>query len=118
LQKLQKNLTANDLYLGASISLVSLIFLNIFWEAGLNPIHNKPTWLILKSMVLVVPLIGILKKDRYTFQWSSMLIMIFFIEGVVRFYSEISPSRDFALGQLILSLSFFLCSIFYCKKTR
>ena len=118
MQKLQKNLTANDLYLGASISLVSLIFLNIFWEAGFNPIHNKPTWLILKSMVLVVPLIGILKKDRYTFQWSSMLIMIFFIEGVVRFYSEISPSRDFALGQLILSLSFFICSIFYCKKTR
>jgi len=118
LQKLLKKLTANNLFLGSASSLIALIFLNLFWEIGFNPIHSKTTWMVLKSAILLVPLVGILKKDRYTFQWSSMLIMIFFIEGVVRYYSDISPSKEFALVQICLTILFFLCSIYYCKKTR
>jgi len=118
LQKSQKKLIANRLFLGSLTSIVLLIFLNLLWEIGFNPIHHKPTWLVLKSMVLLIPFIGILKKNRYTFQWSSMLMMLFFIEGVVRFYSEFSPSREFALAQIMLSLSFFIFSIFYCRYTR
>jgi len=118
LQKLQKKLTANNLFLGSAFSLIALIFLNLLWEIGFNPIHSKTTWMVLKSAILLVPLVGILKKDRYTFQWSSMLIMIFFIEGVVRYYSDVSPSKEFALVQTCLTILFFLCSIYYCKKTR
>ena len=118
MQKLLKKLTANNLFLGSVISLIALIFLNLFWEIAFNPIHKKTTWMVLKSAILLVPLVGILKKDRYTFQWSSMLIMIFFIEGVVRYYSDISPSKEFALVQICLTILFFLCSIYYCKKTR
>lgn len=118
MQKLQKKLTANNLFLGSSFSLIALIFLNLFWEIGFNPNNSKASWMALKSVILLVPLVGILKKDRYTFQWSSMLMMIFFIEGVVRYYVDISPSREFALAQIILTILFFLCSIYYCKKTR
>ena len=118
MQKLLKKLTANNLFLGSCSSLIALIFLNLIWEIGFNPIHGETSWMVLKATILLVPLIGILKKDRYTFQWSSMLMMIFFIEGIVRYYSDISPSKEFALGQIILTILFFLCSIFYCKKTR
>jgi uncharacterized membrane protein len=118
LQKLLKNFTPNNLFLGSASSLIALIFLNLFWEICFNPIHSKTTWMVLKSVILLVPLVGILKKDRYTFQWSSMFIVIFFIEGVVRYYTDISPSKEFAFVQINLTILFFLCSIYYCKKTR
>ena len=118
MQKLQKKLTANNLFLGSAFSLIALIFLNLLWEIGFNPIHSKTTWMVLKSAILLVPLVGILKKDRYTFQWSSMLIMIFFIEGVVRFYSEGGISQSIALCQIILSFIFFMSAMFFCRLTK
>ena len=72
--------------------------LNLVWEIFFNPWSPNGSWMVIKSVILLIPLVGILKKNRRTFQWSSMIILLFFVEGVVRFYSCLlytSPSpRD------------------------
>jgi len=106
------------LYLCSSLSLISLIILNLVWEIFYNPLQIEGSWMVIKSILLLLPLSGILKKNRYTYQWSSMFILLFFIEGVVRFYSESEISQTLALYQVILSFIFFMSATFFCKITR
>jgi len=108
----------NILFFGASLSLIGLIILNLLWEIFYNPLHNQGSLMVIKSVILLIPLSGILKKNRYTYQWSSMFILLFFIEGVVRFYSERGVSQSMALYQIILSCIFFISTMFFCKVTR
>ena len=108
----------NKLFYTASLSLIGLIILNLFWEIFYNPLNSMGSLMVIKSVILLLPLSGILKKNRYTYQWSSMFILLFFIEGVVRFYSESGVSQSMALYQIILSCIFFLSTMFFCKVTR
>jgi uncharacterized membrane protein len=107
----------NILFFGASLSLIGLIILNLLWEIFYNPLHNQGSLMVIKSVILLIPLSGILKKNRYTYQWSSMFILLFFIEGIVRFYSETGISQSMALCQIILSVIFFTSTMFFCKVT-
>ena len=107
----------NKLFLSASLSLIGLIILNLIWEIFYNPLHSEGSLMVIKSAILLIPLSGILKKNRYTYQWASMFILLFFIEGIVRFYSETGISQSMALYQIILSGIFFLSTMFFCKVT-
>lgn len=104
------------LHYGSILSLVGLIFLNLAWEAWLAP--TARVILLLKTLPLLLPLFGILRGRRYTYQWSSMLILFFFTEGLVRAYSEHGLVRGLALAEVGLSLIFYLCAIFYARLTR
>ena len=108
----------NKLFFTASLSLIGLIILNLVWEIFYNPLNSEGSLMVIKSVILLIPLSGILKKNRYTYQWSSMFILLFFIEGVVRFYSETGVSQSMALCQIILSCIFFVSTIFFCKASR
>ena len=74
--------------------------------------------LVLKTLPLLIPLFGILRGKRYTYQWSSMFIWLYFTEGVVRAWSEKDLSSTLAMLEVALSLVFFFCVIFYAKLTR
>ena len=108
----------HHLRLGASVSLVLLIFLCIAWEGWLAPLSASGSSLILKALPLLFPLFGILKGKRYTYQWASMLILFYFTEGVVRAWSDQGLSANLAMVEIVLSLVFFVCAIFYAKHTR
>ena len=69
-------------------------------------------------MPLLLPLFGILKGRRYTYQWASMFILFYFTEGAVRAWSDVGLSAQLALLEVALSLIFFMCAIFYAKLTR
>ena len=106
------------LQLGASISLVGLILLCVAWESVLAPLKPNGSLLILKAVPLLLPLFGILKGKRYTYQWASMFILLYFTEGAVRAWSDAGISAKLALIEVVLSLIFFICAIFYAKLTR
>ena len=108
----------NKLFFSASLSLICLIILNLIWELFYNPLNSLGSFMVIKSVILLIPLPGILKKNRYTYQWSSMFILLFFIEGVVRFYSESGISQSIALYQIILSFVFFMSTMFFCKAAK
>lgn len=106
------------LRIGAGISLIALIFLCLAWESVLAPLKPGGSLLMLKAVPLLLPLFGILKGRRYTYQWAGMLILLYFTEGVVRAWSDVGVSRQLALIEVVLSLLFFLCAIFYAKLSR
>ena len=106
------------LRIGAGVSLIALIFLCLAWESVLAPLKPNGSLLMLKAVPLLLPLFGILKGLRYTYQWSSMFILLYFTEGVVRAWSDTGLSAQLALIEVILSLIFFMCAIFYAKLMR
>jgi len=102
----------------AVASLVGLIFLCLAWELWLAPIRPGGSLLALKTLPLLIPLFGVLRGRRYTFQWSSMFILLYFTEGVVRGWGDAAPSRNLALAEVALSLAFFAAVVAYARLTR
>ena len=51
----------------------------------------RGSWLVLKALPLAIPLIGLLKHRMYTYRWVSLLVWIYFTEGVVRAWSDPRP---------------------------
>jgi uncharacterized membrane protein len=74
--------------------------------------------LALKALPLVLPLRGIVSGRRYTYQWSSMLILAYFAEGVTRAWSEVGPSRHLALAEIAISLGYFAAAISFVRLTK
>ena len=90
-------MTSRTAYLITSTSLIALILLCLAWELRLAPIHPGGSWLALKAVPLLIPLRGILAGRRYTFQWSTMFILIYLCEGVVRAMTDHGPSQWLAV---------------------
>jgi uncharacterized membrane protein len=103
------------LQLSASASLIALIFLCLAWELWLAPMRPGGSWLVLKTLPLLLPLMGILKGRRYTYQWASMLVLAYFSEGVMRAWSESGVSAQLALAEIVLSVVFFSATIYYAR---
>jgi uncharacterized membrane protein len=99
----------------ASASLIALIFLCVAWELWLAPIRTGGSALALKALPLLLPMFGVLRGKRYTYQWSSMLVFAYFTEGVVRAWSERGKSGLLALAEIILSLVFFAAAVWYVR---
>jgi len=106
------------LKLGASVSLITLILLSLAWETVLAPFKPGGSLLMLKVLPLLLPLFGILGGKRYTYKWASMFILIYFTEGVVRAWSDIGLSAKLAMIEVLLTVVFFICAIFYARLSR
>lgn len=106
------------LRLAASGSLIGLLVLCLAWELWLAPLRPGGTLLALKAAPLALPLGGVLSGRRYTYQWSSMLILAYFAEGVVRAWSERGAVQLLALAEIALSLAFFAAAVAYARQTR
>jgi uncharacterized membrane protein len=102
----------------AAASLAALIVLCVAWELWLAPLRPGGSLAALKALPLALPLAGILGGKRYTYQWSSMLILAYFTEGVMRAWSETGLSRSLALAEVALSLVFFAAAVSYARLTR
>ncbi|MCO4860142.1 DUF2069 domain-containing protein [Cupriavidus sp. WGlv3] len=99
-------------------SLLALLVLCIAWEWLLAPLRPGGSWLILKFLPLLLPLRGVLTRNRYTMQWSSMLILLFFTEGIVRATSDRAPSSTLAWVEVALTLVFFTSTILYLRPYK
>jgi len=111
--------TGRIFHIGATISLVWLIVWLVAWEAFVAPLQPGSWLLALKVVPLLLPLRGVIKRDLYTLQWSSMLILIYFVEGVVRAWADSSAlSRQMALGEIALVLVYFGCALLYLRPYK
>jgi uncharacterized membrane protein len=102
-------------HLVANVSLIGLIFLCLAWELFLAPLRPGGSWLVLKTLPLLIPLRGILNGRRYTFQWASMFILIYFAEGAVRATSDKGAQALLAGGEVLLATIFFIATIIFCR---
>jgi uncharacterized membrane protein len=106
------------LYLGACLSLLALIFLCLAWELWLAPLRPGGSWMALKALPLLAPLLGVLNGRRYTYQWASMLILAYLAEGIMRAASESGLAGALALAEALLALAFFGSAVFYARLSR
>ena len=88
------------------------------WELWLAPLRPGGSLLALKALPLTLPLGGILSGRRYTYQWSSMLILAYLAEGVTRAWSERGTSQLLACTEIVLSVVFFAAAVSYARLTR
>ncbi|MDA8454110.1 DUF2069 domain-containing protein [Acidovorax sp. GBBC 3334] len=88
-------------------SLMGLIVLCLAWELWLAPLRPGGSWLALKALPLALPLAGLLKHRMYTYRWVSLVVWLYFTEGVVRAWSDAPPGRWLALAEVALCLGLF-----------
>ena len=105
-------------YRAACASLVALIFLCVAWELFLAPLKPGGSWLVLKVAPLLAPLFGVLHGKRYTFQWTTLLIWLYFTEGVVRAWSDTGLSSRLGMAEIALSLAYFVSAVAFVRLQR
>ena len=106
-------------HLALCTSLVGLIILCILWEVWLAPLRPGSFLLALKALPLLLPLAGVLRRQVYTLQWSSMLIWLYFIEGVVRgFRNPDLTTSILAWVEVALVLMFFVSALLFLRPYK
>lgn len=112
-------MTAARLYNhAAAISLIALLFLCLAWELWWAPLRPGGSWLVLKGLPLLAPLFGILRGKRYTHQWAPLLALAYFVEGLVRIFSEGGPTVCLAGTEVVLAAILFAAAALYVRTTR
>ena len=111
-------MSARPAWLAACAAWIGLVLLGVAWELWLAPLRPGGSWLVLKVVPLLFPLMGLLHGRRYTFKWSSLLVWAYAVEGSLRAVSDPGPSARLAILELALALAFFASAIAYLRATR
>ena len=102
----------------ASGLLVALVVLCLAWELWLAPLRPGGSYMALKALPLMIPLVGILSGKRRTYQWSSMFVLAYFTEGTMRAWSDSGTSQLLAGIEVALSVFFFAATVSYAHATK
>ena len=89
----------------AVASTLGLIVLGLAWELWLAPTGRGT--LALKVLPLAFVIAGLLKLRMSTYRWVSLLVWLYFAEGVVRASTEQGLSAAMAATEVGLSLALF-----------
>lgn len=99
-------------------SLIGLMVLCVLWELVLAPLRPGGSWMVIKALPLLAPMAGTIRRNIYTMQWASMMILLYFTEGVVRAWSERGLSQALAGAEIVLSTLYFFCAIFFLRPYK
>ena len=95
----------------ALLSYAGLIVLLIVWYGLLTP---SPLLLGVLLLPLLLPLRGLLQGHPYTYAWSSFLILIYFIHGVVEAFANPTARLPASL-EIFCSVVFYAGAIFFAR---
>ena len=96
-------------------SLIGLILLSLLWELWLAPLRPGGSWLVLKALPLCIPLAGLLKNRMYTYRWVSLVVWLYFAEGVIRLQGDTWPSNACAAVEIVLCLMLFTATALHVR---
>ena len=94
---------------------LGLIVVALCWELWLAPLRPGGSWIALKALPLCIPLSGLLKNRMYTYRWVSLMVWLYFIEGVVRAYSDRAPGNYLAMVQTGLCVLLFVACALHVR---
>ena len=101
----------------ALVGLIGLIVLGLAWELWLAPTGSGT--LALKVLPLVPCVLGLLRHRMYTYRWLSLLVWLYFTEGIVRVTTERGLSQWLAGLEVVLSLLLFgACALYIRWRLR
>lgn len=95
--------------------LLSLIGLGLAWELWLAPLPGGRGGLALKVLPLTLAIAGMLRHKLYTYRWVSLLIWLYFTEGVMRATSDQGLARALAGIEVTLSVALFTACAAYVR---
>lgn len=82
----------------------ALAALSVLWELWWSPLRPGGSLLALKALPLLIALPSLARGHLKTYQWWSMLVMLYLCEGLVRMVSDPSVTGRW-LGGLEAGLS-------------
>lgn len=93
----------------------ALIILLVLWHGFIFPANKQP-WLILAFIIapLLFPLRGLLRETPYTYAWTSFVILLYFMHGVVEVWAN-ANERIFAAIEIYLSIQIYIGAIYYAR---
>jgi uncharacterized membrane protein len=97
----------------ALAALLGLIVLGLAWELWLAPTGSGT--LAIKVLPLLFGVAGLLRHRMYTFRWLSLLVWLYFAEGVVRAITERGWSMALAVIEIALCLVLFSACAGYIR---
>ncbi len=113
--KVTPNATVSLTRILAVGSLIGMILLGLVWELWLAPLRPGGSWLALKVLPLCIPLAGLLKNRMYTYRWVSLMVWLYFTEGVVRAWGDKPPGNWLALVQVVLCITLFVACALHVR---
>jgi uncharacterized membrane protein len=105
-------------YWSGVVSLILLALLCVSWEAFLAPLRPGGSALMLKAVPLLAPLFGLLHERIRAFQWTSLLVLAYFCEGVVRAWSDTGRAQQLAVIEIVLAVILFASCLAYVQARR
>jgi uncharacterized membrane protein len=97
----------------ALAGLLGLIVLGLAWELWLAPTGSGT--LAIKVLPLLLCVVGVLRHRMYTYRWLSLLVWLYFMEGVVRRPPSAAWSAWLAGVEIALCLLLFTASALYVR---
>ena len=98
----------------AIASLLGLVALGLAWELWLAPTGTGT--LALKVVPLLPALPGLWQGRLYTYRWLSLLVWLYFTEGVVRAVTDPGLSATLAAVQVLLCLLLFTACVLQVRR--
>jgi len=97
----------------ALASVLGLVATGLVWELWLAR-TGSGTWAV-KVLPLLLCVLGLWRHRLYTFRWLSLLVWLYFLEGLVRGTTEAGVSQALALLQTALSVLLFVACALYVR---
>jgi len=118
-------MTTTDLKRATIGSYLTLLLLIVLWEGWLSPAPNVPpgTWILLKSVPLLLPMRGLLRGLNRTYLLTALLLMLYFIDGVVLTYLHWNTGFKFdrplpyAIAEWVISTACFTFALLYIRES-
>ena len=79
-----------------------LCLLCIAWEWFISPLRPNGSWMVLKCIPLSLMLPGLYRGKNYQSQATSMIILLYFLEGFARLFE---PGLNWILASVEIILS-------------
>ena len=96
------------------VLLAALAVLGLAWELWLAPFGRGTLALKVVPLLFAVP--GLLRHRLYTYRWLSLLVWLYFTEGVVRATTERGLSAVLAGLEVLLSVLLFVACVWHVRS--
>lgn len=98
------------------VSYFALLILLMLWQTVLAPPQALPISIVLVLLVgpLLFPLRGLLYGRPYTHAWTSFLVLIYFIHGIVEAWSN-PGVRLYAGLEILFSVLLYTGALLYAR---
>ena len=95
------------------VLLAALAVLGLAWELWLAPFGRGTLALKVVPLLFAVP--GLLRHRLYTYRWLSLLVWLYFMEGVLRATVDTGLSQALAGAEIALSVALFAACAVYIR---